>query len=215
MQRSLTGENRNLLAAVEDVGSMIQFNAGRDLVEMGGHRGCVMDRIPRRSAFLYLLHLNVGRNRDMCDSSGGQSCPNCKVGYTLHVRAIHDALVVSGDVDKELVESDILLGEGTDQVTVLQTGDGENRSAVQLRVIETIQKVNSAGTGGRDAHPESTGELGIGAGHECRGLFVPNMDEPDPIFLFPQSLEDPINAVAGQTEHGIDTPRKESLYEYI
>ena len=42
-----------------------------------------------------------------------------QVGYVSHMRRPHDPLVENGNVHEELLERDILLGVGTDQVMEL------------------------------------------------------------------------------------------------
>jgi hypothetical protein len=39
-----------------------------------------------------------------------------------------------------------------------------------------------------------------------RGLLVTDQDEPYPVLLPAQALHDPVDAVAGQAEHGVDAP---------
>ena len=82
----------------------------------------------------------------------------------------HDARVVDGDVHEQLVELDVLLGEGVDQVVVLQPGDRQHRLAVELGVVEAVQQMDAAGARGREADAEPAGELGVGAGREGRRL---------------------------------------------
>ena len=57
----------------------------------------------------------------------------------------HEAFVVDGDVHEELVDRDVLLGEGPDQIMERQARDRQNRLPVELRVVEAIQQVNPAG----------------------------------------------------------------------
>jgi hypothetical protein len=58
-------------------------------------------------------------------------------------------------------------------------------------------------------------ELGVSAGHEGGGFLVPDMNEPYPFFLLAESLEDSVDAIAGQAEYRVDTPCEEPFHEYI
>ena len=50
----------------------------------------------------------------------------------------HDALVVNSDIHEQLVERDILLGVGADEVMKLQAGNGQHRLTIQFGVIQSI-----------------------------------------------------------------------------
>jgi hypothetical protein len=86
---------------------------------------------------------------------------------------------------------------------------------VHFRVVQTIQKMNASPPGGRNTNSKPAGELCVGAGHKSRRLFVPDMDEPYPLLLLAQSLKDSVDAIARQTEHSVNAPRKEPFYKYI
>ena len=60
-------------------------------------------------------------------------------GSRLDVCRAHDPRVVNRDVHKKLVEIDVLLRMGVDQVVKMMAGDREHRLAVELGVIQTIQ----------------------------------------------------------------------------
>jgi hypothetical protein len=53
----------------------------------------------------------------------------------------HNPFVVLRHINKELVECDILLRVGANQVVKLKTGDGQNRSAIELGVIESVEEM--------------------------------------------------------------------------
>jgi hypothetical protein len=73
--------------------------------------------------------------------------------------AIHHALIEIGYVHKQLVESNILLSERTDQIAVLHTGNGQYGSVIHLGVIQTIQQMNAARPGSRNAHADTSREF--------------------------------------------------------
>src|SRR5690348_3959447 len=64
----------------------------------------------------------------------------------------------------------------------------------------------AAGTGGGDAHTQSSRELRITASRESRRFFMPHLDEFQLILVVTQSFENPVNAIAWQTEDSIDAP---------
>jgi hypothetical protein len=59
--------------------------------------------------------------------------------HVLHVSGAHYALVEDTNVHEELIESDILLGEGAYEVVILQPSDSQHGGAIQLRVVQAIQ----------------------------------------------------------------------------
>ena len=174
-----------------------------------------MDGVSLGTAFLNFLHLNVDRNGDVGDSTGGQGRADSEIGDALHVGAAHDSLVIDRDIDEELVQRDVLLCKGTDKVAMLQAGDREDRCMVHLRVVETIQKMNATWAGGCDTNAQLAGELRIGAGHKGGSLFMPHVNEPYPFLLLAKGLEDPVDPIARQTEYGVNAPGEQTFYKYV
>jgi hypothetical protein len=81
-------------------------------------------------------------------------------------------------------------------------------SVIHLCIVEAVQEMNASRPGGRNTHAEPPGEVGISTGHESGRLFMPDMNEPYPILLLPKGLQDPIDAIAWQTEYGVNAPRE-------
>src|SRR5438552_16528946 len=100
----------------------------------------------------------------------------------------HDARVVLRDVHEQLVELDVLLRVGADEVVKWHPGDREHRLSVELRVVEAVQKMNTAGPGCREADAETSRELRVAARHEGRGLFMTQLHEADRISFLTQLL---------------------------
>ena len=94
-------------------------------------------------------------------------------------------------------------------------GDGQHRLAVQLGVVQAVQQVDAARARGRQAHAQASGELGVAAGHERGGFFVPHMDETDLVLVRAQRFHDAVDPVAGESEDGVDTPVDEALDEVV
>src|ERR1700759_2700352 len=86
---------------------------------------------------------------------------------------------------------------------------------VEFSVVEPVEKVNTAGTGGGDTHANPPRELRVSARHKRGALFVAHMDEPDPVLLLSQSFKHTVDAVARQSENGVDPPGEEPFHKYI
>jgi hypothetical protein len=122
------------------------------------------------------------------------------------MRGTHDPLVIDGDVFKKPVERHILLRVRSNQIVKLQTRNSEYRLAIQFRVIETVQEVYASGAGSRNTTPELSSKLGVAAGHERGCLFMPRLDKPDALLVYPKCLNDSVYAIARDAEYGIDAP---------
>ena len=97
----------------------------------------------------------------------------------------------------------------------MHAGDRQHRLAVQLGVVEAVQQMNAAGAGGGQADAEPAGVLGVGAGHEGRGLLVPHLDEADLVLARAQRLHDAVDAVAGKSEDHVDAPVQNGFDENV
>src|SRR4029453_18863163 len=65
----------------------------------------------------------------------------------------------------------------------------------------------------RDADAEAAGELGVAARHERRRFLVSHLHETDLVALLQQRFHDAVDAVAGETEDGIDAPLVQDVDE--
>ncbi len=107
------------------------------------------------------------------------------LGNVLHVRRAHDPLVVDADVHVELIEGHVLLGLRSDEVMELHAGDGDHGLAIHLGVVESIEQMNAAGAGGRNAGAQFAREFRPGAGHEGSRFLVSDLDESDALAVLP------------------------------
>ena len=123
--------------------------------------------------------LQVEREGDVRHATLRDGGSHSEVDEVDNVRRAHDPLVEDGDVLEQVIQVDVLLVQGSDQVVVGHAGEGQDRRLVHLGVIQTVQQVDRTRAGGRQAHPEAARELGIAAGHERRRLLVTDMHEPD------------------------------------
>ena len=94
---------------------------------------------------------------------------------------------------------------------MLKACNRKYRRMVHLRVVQAIQKMNAAGTGGGNTHPELAREFRVGAGHKSGSLFMPHMNEPYPLLLLAESLEDSIDAIARQDRIWCQLPRRSGV----
>ena len=131
----------------------------------------------------------------------------------LHRIVDHD--VVLGDVHEELLEVDLLLIAGAEQVGLLHTGDREDRLMVELRVVQTVQQVDPARAGRRQADAQTARRFGVCRRHEGGGFLVHDEDEPNPILVPTEALRESVDAVARQTEDGVDAPVDEPFDEQL
>ncbi len=214
-ESALAGEDGDAFAAVENVGGMFQIDLGGQVVRESGRGRGVVRRIARGAALLHFLDLNIDGDGDVGDAALLDGGADGEVGNAFHVGAAHDALVVDGDILVELVEGDILLGEGADEVGVLHAGDGEDGLAVHFGVVEAVEQMNAAGAGGGDADADAAGEFGIGAGGKGGGFLVAHVDEADAVFVLAEGFKDAIDAVAGNAEDRVHTPGNEAFDQHV
>jgi hypothetical protein len=65
---------------------------------------------------------------------------------------------------------------------------------------------DGAGSRGGEADAEAAGEFRVGAGGERRRLLVARVDVAQPVLVLAERLDETVDAVAGQSEDGIDAP---------
>src|SRR3954447_24868403 len=125
----------------------------------------------------------------------------------------HHADAVGAGVHEQFVEGDILLRVGLEQVVILQAGDRQHWLIIELGVVNSVEQVDSARSRGGDAHAQLAGPFGVSAGCESSGFLMPHLDEADLLLARAKGLEDPIDAVAGYSEHDLDAPVDQGLDE--
>ena len=163
----------------------------------------------------HLLGLRVDRHGDVSDAPVGERRAAGELDDVLGVGRAHDAAVIDAHVHEQLVELDILLGVGVQQIMVLKARDGDDGLAVELSVVKTVEEVDAAGTRGGDAGAEPSRPLGVGASHEGGGLLVAHLDEADLLLLLPQRLDDAVDAVAGDAENRVDAPVDQGVNQNV
>ena len=98
---------------------------------------------------------------------------------------------------------------------VLQTGDRQHRLVVELGVVNAVEQMDSARSGGRDADAELARPFGVAARREGGDFLVPHLDEANFVLALAQRFEDSVDAVAGQSEDHLDAPVDQRLNEDV
>jgi hypothetical protein len=147
-----------------------------------------------------------------------QRVPERAVDEVPHLRGIHRRLhVLVRDVLHEVLEIDLLLVVATHRGARGLPDDRDDGLVIHLRVVETVQEVDGAGTARREAHADLARELGVRAGHERGHLFVPHLDERELTLLEPtERRHDSVDPSPGyantrRTPHWRSRCRRKSL----
>ncbi len=215
VERAPPGQDGDPAPRVQQLGGPTQPTlVGQARAAAEGVRRVVL-HVARRPRCARLHLLDIDREREVGDPAIGERGPAGQVGDVLDVRRSHDALVELGHVHEEAVEGHVLLGVGADEIVIGHAGDGEHRLTVERGVVEPVQEVDAPGAGRGQAHPEAAGELRVAARHERGRFLVAHLYEPDPVLPGAQRLHDPVDAVAGQAEHDVDSPAQQRLDQDI
>jgi len=214
VQGAAAGQDGDLLPLVEDLGRLAEIVAGGERGAAGEDARLVMGPVARRP-LAPLLVLDVGGEVDVRDRPVGDRRAAGQVGDIFHMGGPHHPRVVDGDVLVDLVEVEVLLGEGVDQIVIMMSGDREHRLAVHFGVIEAVEQMDAARAGGGQADAELAGVLGVAARHERGGLLMAHLDEADQLLALPQRLDDAVDAVSRDTEDGIHSPVDQVLHQDV
>ena len=147
-------QNGDLRSLIDDRGGLREQFLGRNGNRGGEKIGAMCGDVGGRALALGVPVLHVLRNGDVRHGAIAQRGLNRLVDDIDDVIRPGDALVVGGDVHIELVEIDVLLVVGADQIVERVAGDGQHRLAVALGIIETVEQMNAAGTGRGQAHAQ-------------------------------------------------------------
>src|SRR5207248_6598454 len=164
MQSAGAGKDGDFFAGVQDFCGFIEISFVGQASATGEDVGRMMRNVALAALLLFdFFFLQVHRNGDVGDAAIGERGAAGEIHDVFHVGGAHDAFVEDGDIHKKLVEGDILLGEGADEVVILQSGNGQHRRLVELGVVKAIEQVNAARAGGGQANSEFAGQLGVSA----------------------------------------------------
>ena len=159
--------------------------------------------------------LNVLGNRNVRHRPPGNRGFHGLIDHVAHVRRPHHALVIGGDIAEHLHEIHILLIVGADEIVEGVAGDRENRLAVALGIIESIEEMQPTGTGGGQTDAEASGKFGEPAGRKRRRLFMPYLNQLNAALSPAQRFEYAVDTVAGKTEDGVHFPVNQPVDQQI
>jgi hypothetical protein len=120
-------------------------------------------------------------------------------------RGLH---VLVRDVLEQRLQIDLLLVFAAHRGAIGLADDGDHRLVIHLRVVEPVEQVDRARTGGGDADADLARELGVGAGHEGGHLLVPHLDELQ-LLDGAKRVDHAQDAVARIAVDALDAPRAE------
>src|SRR5690349_14339562 len=195
---------------------MSQLDFGRKMSSLAHELGNMLRHIALRTQVLaHLLVLDVDWNGDVGDTPISKGGAACQLGDILNMRRPHYTGVVNADVHEQLVELDILLGVGMQEVVELQTRDRKHWLTIELGVVEPVQQMNPAGARSRNANPELPGPFRICARHEGGSLLVSHLDKTNLFLLFAQRLDHAVYAVSRKPEDHANAPVNQGIDEHL
>jgi hypothetical protein len=84
--------------------------------------------------------------------------------------------------------------------------DREHWLAIDFRVIQAVQQMDTARSGRGEANAESAGVFRVAAGRKRSRLLMPHLDEPDLVLMSSECFEDAVYAIARQSKNSVYTP---------
>ena len=122
--------------------------------------------------------------------------------------------VLTCDVLEQRKQVDFLLVIAAERSALLLADDRHDGLMIRFSVVESVQKMDRAGAGGREAHTDFSRELRVRARHEGRELFMPRLHELDRVGPA-ERTHDAVDAVTGITEHAPHAPGVEALEKEV
>src|SRR5918999_6600605 len=95
-------------------------------------------------AFLDVMFLQIDREVDMRDAPIAERGATRQMRHLLDVRRSHDSGVVNCYIHKDAIEIDVLLRMSVYQIMVMVAGDRQDRLAIELCVIQSVQQMDAA-----------------------------------------------------------------------
>ena len=216
MQRAVPGKDRDALAAIQDLDGARQLRLlGHAFAFLVRERHVVLHVAHRAFGIFQRLFLHVRGNGDVRDGVLRAGDATGQRHRVLDVRRAHDARAVGRDVGEQLRQVDVLLREGVDEIVVRQPRDRDHGGLVELGVVQAVEQVHAAGTGGREAAADAPGPLGVRAGHERGGFLVAHLDETDLTVALADGLHDAVDAITRQAKDGVHAPGHEAVDQYV
>jgi hypothetical protein len=129
-----------------------------------------------------LLHrievLHVLGHDDTGHGTLGQGNAAGAVDQMAHLHGISTGLhVLAGHIFEQIHQVNFLLVAAAQGGTGGLPGNGQHRLVIHLGVIQAIEEVDGAGSGGGHTDTQLAGKFGVARGHEGRRLFMAHLDE--------------------------------------
>ena len=86
---------------------------------------------------------------------------------------------------------------------------------IHFRVVKSVEQMDRARTGRGKTNANFASELRVSTRHECRHLFMANLDVIDGAIRAIQRAHDPVNSVAGIAVNAFQAPFVDSPYQKI
>ena len=214
---SCTDQHRDLRSLVEHGGGPLQL-VGRGRGAGGGtaHPGAGDEVLRGRS--LHLRGLDIGgedhhRGPAMRDRGAQRAVQD---ELRLHGRG--DGLDVLRHVLVDALEIDLLLEVAAEGHPGLLAHDRQHGLMVHPSVVQPVEQVHGSRTGGGDAHPDLSGELGMRTGHEGGDLLVRGAYVAEVPAIPLRGLEGAVeaaDAVAGVSVEPVQVPGDEAVDDEV
>lgn len=210
-----TGEDRHAPAAIEDRRGGLQVGVARvgsrlDEAHRRHHVAVLVGLALRGRHLLHVVGHDHRRHLPLADRHAQGSVQHMEQ----LCRADH-GLDIGGNVLEQALQIDFLLVVAAQRGSRLLADDGQHRLMIHARVVEPVQQVDRARPRGGEAHPDLSGELGVGAGHEGRHLLVAHADIVECLGAPAHGAHDPVDAIAGVAEDALHPPLAQAFEQLI
>ena len=118
---------------------------------------------------------------------------------------------IFGDVLKQILQVDFLLVTGSKSASRLLAHQCDHGNMVHLGIVEAVQKVDRARSGGRVTQAHLTGEFRVRRSHEGRHLFVPDLHVLHRVLGLLQRDVETADAVTGISINPLQSPFGQSM----
>ena len=197
-----TGQNRDLLGVVQQVGRVLQLVIRRhDFRRRGLDRGHgVVHRFGQ---------CHIAGDHDHCHAALSQRCLHGRAQNPGHLDGVGSVLDVDRAFAEEFLRVGLLEVSGTDLRGGNVCGDRQHRDAGALRIEQAIDQVQVARTATADADRQLAGQGCLGARREGRRLLVTDMHPLDAGFA--QRVGESVQRVAGNPVDPFDPAGSEGV----
>jgi hypothetical protein len=178
-------EDRDPLRAIQPLGERGDLIVGRAQERF---------RLGKRQARTFahrVVQGDVAREDDDRDAAARHRGLHRDLERARHLLRVRHQLAVVATLRKEVLRVGLLKVSAADLTGGDLRGNGENRYAVTVAVVEPVDQVEVARAAAAGADGETPGEVRLGSRGEGRSLFVPRVD-PSELVLSPDGVGDPV-----------------------